>query len=117
MNVRVLAQTYCGAVEEKLAAFPVNRDTFIVIVTRGHQQDSLALRVCMRRPVAYVGMIGSRRKVAILFKSLLDQGFPQAAIDRVHAPIGLAIGAETPEEIAVSIVAELIGVRAGVAAK
>jgi len=103
--------------EGVLERLPVDESSYFVIVTRGHLHDKTVLAQCIKTDAAYIGMIGSRRKVAILFKSLLDQGFPQAAIDRVHAPIGLAIGAETPEEIAVSIVAELIGVRAGVAAK
>jgi xanthine dehydrogenase accessory factor len=85
-----------------------------VIVTRGHIHDKTVLTQALRTPAKYVGMIGSRRKRNMIYDSLLKEGFTKADIDRVHAPIGLDIGAETPEEIAVSIVAELIQVRAGV---
>ena len=88
-------------------------DDFVVILTRGHLHDQNVLAGALATNAGYIGMIGSRKKRATIYRSLLDQGIAQAAIDRVHSPIGLAIGAETPEEIAVSIVAELIAVRAG----
>jgi xanthine dehydrogenase accessory factor len=104
--------TRCGAVAEELAAFPVHLDTFIVLVSRGHQLDSIALRACIRRPAAYIGMIGSRRKVPLVRRQFLEQGWATAAeFDRVYAPIGLDLGAITVPEIATSIVAQMIAVR------
>ncbi len=92
----------------------VDDDAFIVIVTRGHLHDRTVLAQALRTPAAYIGMIGSRRKRDAIFESLLHDGFTSDDIARVHSPIGLSIGANTPEEIAVSIVAELIAVRAGI---
>ena len=92
---------------------PLGPDDYLVIMTRGHQADFEVLRQTLRAPVRYLGCIGSRRKLALCKDRLLDEGFTEAEYARVHAPIGLAIGAETPEEIAVSIAAELIAVRAG----
>jgi len=84
---------------------------YIVIVTRGHQYDELVLEKTIRFPVSYIGMIGSKRKVRRTYDNLRTKGIDPAELERVHAPIGLDIGAETPEEIAVSILAELIKVR------
>ena len=95
-----------------LSKLPVNQASFLVIVTRGHIHDKTVLGQCLRTEAAYIGMIGSRRKKRLIYEGLLEEGFTEADLARVHAPIGLAIGAETPEEIAVSIVAELIQVRA-----
>jgi xanthine dehydrogenase accessory factor len=92
----------------------VNTDTYIIIVTRGHLHDRTVLAQALRTPAAYIGMIGSRRKRDAIYDRLLEDGFTKADIARVHCPIGLTIGADTPEEIAVSIAAELIAVRAGV---
>ena len=83
------------------------------MVTRGHKQDELSLRATIDSKAAYVGMIGSRRRTAAVLQHLGEEGLPQEALDRVHTPIGLDIGAETPEEIAVSIIAELIMERRG----
>lgn len=106
------AKTHCGPVAQELAAFPVNHDTFIVLVTRGHQHDSLALRACIRRPAAYIGMIGSCRKVPLVRRQFIENGWTTAEeFDRVHAPIGLDIGAVTVPEIATSIMAQVIAVR------
>lgn len=85
---------------------------YVVIVTRGHEMDRQVLDLTLRKPLAYLGMIGSRRKRNAIYDYLLKHGADQADIDRVYSPIGLDIKAETPEEIAVSIVAELIRVRA-----
>lgn len=104
--------TRCGPVPRELAAFPVDQHTFIVIVTRGHQHDAAALRACIRCPAAYLGMIGSRRKVPLLRRQFLDRGWATAGeFDRVYAPVGLDIGAITVPEIAASIVAQMISVR------
>ncbi len=85
---------------------------FVVIVTRGHAHDAVVLREALGKDVRYIGMIGSRRKVKMIFDMLRESGFSNEAISKVHAPIGLAIKAETPQEIAVSIVGQLIQVRA-----
>jgi len=92
---------------------PVDESSYLVIVTRGHIHDKTVLEQCLRSKAKYIGMIGSRRKKAMIYDKLLEEGFTQSDLDQIHAPIGLDIGAETPEEIAVSIVAELIQVRAG----
>jgi xanthine dehydrogenase accessory factor len=86
--------------------------TCIVLVTRGHQHDIDCLLEVLDDPVAYIGMIGSKRRVRAVFELLeRDHGIPREKLARVHAPIGLAIDAQTPQEIAVSIIAEVIGVR------
>ena len=84
---------------------------FVAIVTRGHAYDADVLKETLKRQVRYVGMIGSRKKVKIVFDYMRECGFDEKTIESVHAPIGLSIHAETPQEIAVSIVAELIQVR------
>ena len=86
---------------------------YAVIVTRGHRHDLDALRGLVSRPVRYVGLIGSRAKVRRVFDALVEEGIGAEALARVHAPIGLDIGAVTPQEIAVSILAELIAVKHG----
>ncbi len=88
-----------------------NESSYIVIVTRGHRDDMRILRWAVQTRARYVGMIGSKRKVIEIFKTLQQEGVPAHLFERVHAPIGLDIGAVTPEEIAVSITAELIALR------
>ncbi len=90
----------------------VDAESFIVIFTRGHLHDRTVLAQALKTDATYIGMIGSRKKRDAIYKALMNSGFKQEDINRVHSPIGLAIGAETPEEIAVSIVAELIACRA-----
>ena len=90
----------------------VDGESFIVIVTRGHLHDKTILAQALKTNAAYIGMIGSRRKRDHIFNALLKQGYTESDLKRVHSPVGLAIGAQTPEEIAVSIVAEMIQVRA-----
>lgn len=99
--------------ESILDQVPVNSASYLVIVTRGHIHDKTVLAQALRTEARYIGMIGSSRKIGIIYDRLLEEGFDRSQLDRVHAPIGLDIGAETPEEIAVSIVAELILARAG----
>jgi xanthine dehydrogenase accessory factor len=103
----------CGDFVEELRRFPIDANTYVVLVSRGHKQDELSLREVVRSNAAYVGMIGSLRRVGTVLTHLARERFPREALERVHTPIGLDIGAETPEEIAVSIVAELIAVRRG----
>jgi len=88
--------------------------SYIVIVTRGHRDDMRVLRWAVQTPARYIGMIGSKRKTITIFKELQQEGLPAPLFDRVHAPVGLDIGAITPEEIAVSITAELIAKRRNV---
>jgi xanthine dehydrogenase accessory factor len=89
-------------------------DAYVVIVTRGHAYDQCVLEQVLATPATYIGMIGSRTKVALCFQTLAEKGIGRDQLARVHAPIGLKIGSETPEEIAVSIVAQLIHVRSRV---
>ncbi len=90
-----------------------NTSSCIVIVTRGHLQDQTVLEWAVHTDARYIGMIGSKNKNRIVFSNLMAKGVPKEALEAVHAPIGLDIGAETPEEIAVSILAEVIKVRRG----
>jgi xanthine dehydrogenase accessory factor len=98
--------------EAALAGIEIDEDSYIVIVTRGHLYDHTVLAQALRTRAGYIGMIGSRRKCQLIFDDLLKNGFTPEDIRRVYAPIGLPIEAETPEEIGVSITAELIKVRA-----
>jgi len=100
-----------GPFEETLPNLDVTPQTYALIVTRGHGHDQEALYHLAPTPAAYVGMIGSRRKIRLIFENLVEQGIPTSVLDRVAAPVGLEIGSQTVPEIAVSIVAELIAVR------
>jgi len=93
-----------------------NESSYIVIVTRGHRDDMRILRWAVQTRARYVGMIGSTRKVIEIFKALQAEGLPANLFDRVYAPIGIDIGAVTPEEIGVAITAELIAIRRHAAA-
>ncbi len=99
-----------------LASATIPASAYVVIVTRGHRHDLDALRAVVTRDLRYVGLIGSRAKVARVYEVLVTEGTDPERLSRVHAPIGLDLGAVTPQEIAVSIVAELIAVRRGRAA-
>jgi xanthine dehydrogenase accessory factor len=102
----------CGDIAQQLAQIPANEDTYIVIVTRGHENDAEALEVCIKKPFSYIGMIGSRRKVELIRMNFIQSGICAVEeFDRVFTPIGLDIGAVTVPEIAISITAELIAVR------
>jgi xanthine dehydrogenase accessory factor len=90
----------------------ISPDASIIILTRGHVHDKTVLAQALRTPAEYIGMIGSRKKRDAIYRSLMEYGFAQSELDRVYCPIGLSIGADTPQEIAVSIVAELIQERA-----
>ncbi len=105
-------ETRCGKVSDVLGELPITRHTYIAIVGRGHLVDAQALGVCIDKPAAYIGMMGSRRKIALLRKDFIESGRATAEqFDRIYAPIGLNLGAETVPEIAASIVAQLIAVR------
>ncbi len=88
-------------------------DYYLLIITRGHRYDQEALDQALQTPARYIGMIGSRSKRNITYSNLREQGFTDADFARVHCPVGLSIGSETPKEIAVSIIAELIAARSG----
>lgn len=98
---------------EALNGIELGSQSYVVIVTRGHQYDQECLEAVLRKPVAYVGMIGSRRKIEGSFSLAKNRGFTSEDLRRVYAPIGIDIGAQTPEEIAVCIAAEIIKVRRG----
>jgi xanthine dehydrogenase accessory factor len=95
-------------IEGAAAAAGINSRTAVVIVTRGHQSDEACLKSVLRSRAIYIGMIGSRRRVLGVFKKLSNEGFGREEFSRVHAPIGLKIGARTPQEIAIAILAEII---------
>ena len=94
-----------------MARLVPNESSYIVIVTRGHRDDMRILRWAVQTPARYIGMIGSKRKTIGIFRELTKEGLAPERFERVHAPVGLDIGAVTPEEIAVAITAELIAVR------
>jgi xanthine dehydrogenase accessory factor len=98
-------------VEAALARYPLTAADAVVIATRGHRNDALILERIATSPAGYVGLLGSRRKKVVVTKGLTAAGVPAKALKRVRVPVGLAIGAVTPEEIAVSVVAELIAWR------
>ncbi|MGE5629236.1 MAG: XdhC family protein [Solirubrobacterales bacterium] len=101
----------CESFEKCFDLININEATFAVIVTRGHKHDLDCMRKVLKHKTAYTGMIGSKRRVRAAMQMLLDEGFSKETIDNVNSPIGLEIGAVTPDEIAFSIIAELIKYR------
>jgi xanthine dehydrogenase accessory factor len=101
----------CGAIDLTLRRWPIDANAYVVIVTRGHRHDEQALHAVIDSPARYLGMIGSRRKVKLVFDDLIAAGVDPARLQRVHAPIGSKINAVTVPEIALSIAAELTQVR------
>ncbi|WP_069999987.1 XdhC family protein [Cellulosilyticum sp. I15G10I2] len=101
-------QVICESFEDSFSQIDFRPSDFIVIITRGHRYDGTVLREVLKHHFHYVGMIGSKRRVKGMMAELLHEGIPQDKLDAVHSPIGLDIGAITPDEIAISIVAELI---------
>jgi xanthine dehydrogenase accessory factor len=99
--------------DEVLAELTPGESSYIVIVTRGHRDDMRILRWAVQTQARYIGMVGSKRKAITVSRELTREGLDPQLFDRVHSPVGLDIGAVTPEEIAVSIVAELIAMRRG----
>ena len=100
--------------EQAMSRFTPSEASYIVIVTRGHRDDMRVLRWAVQTRARYIGMIGSKRKTITIFRELTQEGISAELFNRVHAPVGLDIGAVTPEEIAVSITAELIAARRNV---
>ena len=103
--------TYAEEYEEVFPKLPVNSSSYIIIVTRGHRDDMRVLRWAVNTPAKYIAMIGSKRKTISVVHELEKEGIPREAFEKVFAPMGLEIGAEMPEEIAISVVAEMIAVR------
>jgi xanthine dehydrogenase accessory factor len=110
-------ETVVGEIQNALHDWPIDTNTYVVVVTRGHTHDEQALQAVIDTPAKYIGMIGSRRKINVIFEDLEDLGVPRSKLDQVHTPIGLNIRAVTVPEIAVSIAAELIQVRRADAVK
>ena len=104
-------EVYADEYEHVMAQLAPSETSYIVIVTRGHRDDMRVLRWAVETPARYIGMIGSQRKTIAIYKELEKEGIAPEKLARVHAPVGIDIGAITPEEIAVSIVAEMIAIR------
>ena len=104
-------QIIIGDIGEELQKYPIDHLTYVIIVTRGHNHDEEALHSVVESDAGYIGMIGSRRKVKLIFDDLIELGVSAERLARVYAPIGLAIHSKTVPEIAVSIAAQLIQVR------
>ena len=94
-------------------ALPINANSFIVIATRGHQFDDAALSGALHTPASYIGLLGSRRKTILIFEEMLARGYSADELRRINAPIGLDLGGRTPEEIALSVVSEIVAFRLG----
>ena len=103
--------TMVGDFAEAFQKLEIDKSSYIVIVTHGHEGDEVVLEGALATRAKYIGMIGSKTKNRVILSHLLAKGIPQEQLDRVHAPIGLEIYSQTPEEIAVSILAEVIKVR------
>src|SRR5512141_1806001 len=97
--------------EEVFPRLPINETSYLIIVTRGHRDDMRVLKLAIASPARYIAMIGSKRKVLNVIRELEKEGIQRADFERIYAPMGLAIGAITPEEIAISVTAEMIAAR------
>lgn len=105
------SQVICEPFEEALDKIPGSADTYFVILTRGHRYDQICLEKIAKKEHAYIGMIGSRRRTALVKQNLAEKGIDKSVLDTVYTPIGLDIGAQTPAEIGVAIIAEIIEVK------
>jgi xanthine dehydrogenase accessory factor len=101
----------CAPYDEAGERIQFSDNTYIVIMTHGHNHDEEVLRICVRQKFKYIGAIGSKRKSSLMFERMKADGFTMEELSRVHCPIGLPIPSHTPAEIAVSIVAQLIEVK------
>jgi xanthine dehydrogenase accessory factor len=106
-SCKVIADDFAPALRE----IPMNSSTYAVVITRGHIHDVDCLKEILVKQTGYLGLIGSRRRVRFVLQMLGDQGFPEKRLSQVFTPIGVPIGAESPEEIALSIMAEIVCVR------
>jgi xanthine dehydrogenase accessory factor len=104
-------KTVCAGYTDAIKAFPFDSATYAVIVTRGHLFDLECIRGVLGRTHRYAGFIGSARKAKLLRAQAVNDGFDKALVDSLHAPVGLDIAAETPAEIAVAILGEIVAVR------
>jgi xanthine dehydrogenase accessory factor len=110
-NFPIADERITGNLKSEIEKLEITPQTYIVLVTRLHTMDETLLGAIVDKPTAYIGMLGSKRRVLTVKESLKQKGVSETALDRVHAPIGLDIHAETPQEIAVSILAEIIQVK------
>ena len=106
-------QILVGDMAECLARLDIDPSTFIVLVTRAHAFDERALQTLVGCPAPYIGMIGSRRRVLIVYRNLVELGISPESLGNIYAPIGLDIGSRTPEEIGLAVVAEIVNVKRG----
>jgi len=104
-------ETYADEYEAVFPKLEVTSSSYLVIVTRGHRDDMRVLRWAVQTPAKYIAMIGSKRKTISVIRELEKEGFARSLFEKIFAPMGLEIGAESPEEIAISVVAEMIAVR------
>lgn len=102
------ASLLCAAFDPLPSSVSIKKQDYVVVMTPGHEKDLSVLRQVLRTPASYIGCIGSRKKTAYVNQKLLEEGYSETEISRIHAPIGLPILAKTPEEIAISIAAEMI---------
>jgi xanthine dehydrogenase accessory factor len=105
------AEVHAGEYEDVFAKLTINENSYLIIVTRGHRDDMRVLKLAIRTTARYIAMIGSKRKVINVIRELEKEGIPRAAFERIYAPMGFNIGAVSPEEIAISVAAEMIAVR------
>lgn len=105
------AEVHAGEYEEVFAKLTVNENSYVIVVTRGHRDDMRVLKLAIGTTARYIAMIGSKRKVINVIRELEKEGVPRVAFERIFAPMGLNIGAVSPEEIAISVAAEMIAVR------
>lgn len=110
-------EVICESFERIFNSFKLRESDFVVIVTRGHRHDGICLRNTLKYNPAYTGMIGSKRRVKEMMSQLINEGYPKEKLDKVNSPIGLNIGAVTPDEVAISIIAEVISFRRALGTK
>jgi xanthine dehydrogenase accessory factor len=105
------AEVHAAEYEDVFPSLPINENSYVIIVTRGHRDDMRVLKLAAATPARYIAMIGSKRKVLNVVRELEREGLPHSVFERIHAPMGLDIGAISPEEIAIAVAAEMIAVR------
>jgi len=105
------AAVHAAEYEEIFPQLAINETSYVIIVTRGHRDDMRVLKLAISTPARYLAMIGSKRKVLNVIRELEKEGVERASLEKIHAPMGLDIGAISPEEIAISVAAEMIAVR------
>lgn len=105
--------TMVGDYRDGFDKLPVNANSFVVVASRGHQFDDAAVSGALRTPASYVGLLGSKRKTILIYEELIRNGFDPDQLRRINAPIGLDIGGRTPEEIALSVMSEIVAFRLG----